>query len=766
MINALVTVRLVVLFFFLSLSVFTSVTHAQSPPAHPVARPTAPAPLRLVVSTEVMGRIASLSCGARSPTPTFHRVAAALDGERDAVALDTGDLLGAAAISRLAIATSPDAFARAIVSTGLRALSIGRRDLATPRATLIRAAGALRGWGIHYILSNLRCAPSAASLCEVIVAHEDPPIVLHTPFGRLGVVSALSPTLLGSLARERRAGLSLTPAAEALDRAVRAARARGAERVIAVFQPGSSHPLEETLTLSDALHDDGRPDVLLVNDVDTSLDTAVSRTGVRLAATRESQARVITLDTTLHTSAPLSGYVPLAVLEASTSLNRHLCATENQALAGGGLNTAMSSTTFAELLLDVLRERSGAEIALLQRSVVQAREIFPLSTAITDLDLDAALPTDEVIVTGTLHGSELRSLNTSHSADLYLRGLEDLGHDHLKINGRDLDNDTHYTVVTTRFALDQIPSLSRFASRFTELGSAPPRELLRSWLQHPRVGDITLAPIDPARRTRWAFRTNLDVSLGLTAIHNPTALTDAQLARTDSLALRGDLELRADADHPAWALENGLRFRYGQTRTVDSTGASTGFVETLDLITLRDVFVLRSLQYGPPRWYVPLPYSELYVESEFTPPDGPTPTRNYRHLQLRPTAGARFQLRDTLSLFAGMGFDWETLQPSSTPAFVFIFGYQLLTTRLFSLGDRAVEAQGSLDVSWRDPGGNSDALVRLSARLSIPVFEPLSITLSYDLFGRTLDGGPFNSASDFTVGLRVGYLRTLQSYRY
>ncbi|MEZ4404995.1 MAG: hypothetical protein R3A52_00695 [Polyangiales bacterium] len=664
------------------------------------------------------------------------------------------------------MALSPDAVARAVVSTGLRALALGPRDLAAPRATLLTAAGALRGWGVRYVLSNLRCAPDAAALCEVVVSRGEAPVVLETAYGRVGVVAALSPSTLPTLARERRAGLTLSPAAESIDEAVRAARARGAERVVAVFHPGASSPLQEALEVAGALRGEGRPDVLLVNEVSGAVDTARSRTGARLAATRAGQARVVELDAELRTAAPLWGYVPLAVLEGAASLRAHLCASEDVPLPGGHLTGPMSSSDFAGLLLDVLRERSGAEVAALPRDVVQAREVFPLSGAITALDLDAALPLDEVVVSGTLRGRELRALYGSDHARLYLRGVEDRGGGTLKVNGRALDDNARYDLVTTRFAVDQTPALARVASRFTQLGDLSPREVLRAWLQRPRRGDITLAPIDPSLRTRWTFRANLDVSLALTSISNPAGLTDAQLARADSLSLRGDLELRADADHPAWALENGARLRYGQTRTVDAAGVSSGFVETLDLVTLRDTFVLRAVRYGPPRWYVPLPYAEVYLESELTAPDGPMPARDFHHLQLRPTMGARFQLLDTLSLFAGAGFDWETLQPDASPALTFILGYQLLNTKLFPVGERFVEAQGSLDVSWRDPGGASDALVRLNARLSVPVFEPLSVTLSYDLFGRALNGGAFGTSSDFTVGLRVNFARSVQAQAY
>ena len=50
-------------------------------------------------------------------------------------------------------------------------------------------------------------------------------------------------------------------------------------------------------------------------------------------------------------------------------------------------------------------------------------------------------------------------------------------------------------------------------------------------------------------------------------------------------------------------------------------------LESTDVTTLRDGFVWRGFRVGPPRWFLPAPYAELYTETELTRPEGAPPPR-------------------------------------------------------------------------------------------------------------------------------------------
>src|SRR5204863_5705565 len=120
------------------------------------------------------------------------------------------------------------------------------------------------------------------------------------------------------------------------------------------------------------------------------------------------------------------------------------------------------------------------------------------------------------------------------------------------------------------------------------------------------------------------------------------------------------------------------------------------------------------------RWYVPLPYGDLYTESEFTCPCTIDPMepgrRQYHHLEFRPVFGTRFEIGEHFSVFAAAGLDAEVFQPRRPVAPVFVAGWTLSPGRIFSIGSRAVEAESSLDVAWRDPFVDASAVVRLRFR--------------------------------------------------
>ena len=267
---------------------------------------------------------------------------------------------------------------------------------------------------------------------------------------------------------------------------------------------------------------------------------------------------------------------------------------------------------------------------------------------------------------------------------------------------------------------------------FSPLGVATVRDDWLSWLSPPERprGIVERWPVDPSHLTRWVFTSSVDVSLSSLRGVNPApnVLTDAQLSRSNSTAFRGDVEQRTEGDHPEFTFENGLRLRDGLAATAGSDGSRSGLAETDDLIDVRDTLSLKRWGNSTLRWFIPVAFGESYLESEFNRPA----TRPYHHLEWLPIAGVRLPLTPDFALFAGGGLDWETLVRSGriadgepAVAAVLVGGLALKLKRLFANGIVALNAEGSLDVAWRDPltdmsartwgwGFSGDALIGLS----------------------------------------------------
>lgn len=733
------------------------------------------------VTEGLSGEFISTSCGrSESDDERLKLFTVADDFSRwpKAIRIDAGNSLGASGLAELLVAHQASDFAQVLELLGLQAVALGRRDLATLRGTLILAATALRASGLPFIASNLQCGESAASLCRQLV----PLTLIESPDGPIAIISVLAPSVLEGVAKDRSADLELTDPKTALMVATKAARAQGAKRVIAIYDGSRGHELEDTLALAQQLGleaEGERPGTLVALHLGETISSAQSPSSFNIVASVS--GRAMRLWPSRETADAEREQAPLrheALEEWSKHVGAWLC--DTYASRGWVLGHRLDAQALTDSLLDVLRSRTGAEVAVFNRSAIVAPPL--VKTKLTELDVVTTVPFDNELRVTRMPGAQLRKIiqHDLVAHDLALRGVTVSSTGELRVNSRLINDSQPYVVVTSDYlAAGGDGVITGPALRFENPGPLTTRSLWVDELTRRAGRGLTAdAPIaDPAKRARWLFRTTADLSFNLTRVVNPATgvYTDSQLSRSNAVAFRGDIEVRADADDADYTWENGLRLRYGLSRTEAASGAPTPLTETDDLMFLRDTATLR--RWGPmaPAPYIPVPFIESYLESEFTAPA----TRAYHHLEWRPIAGLRLPLLPELSVFAGAGLDWETLaltgqRPLNEPAAAAVIagGAVLRPTPLFSFGLTPVTGDGTLDVSWRDPGNTSSALVRLHLKVSVPIFQALALTLAYDLFARHLDAGllslnggsaGWGFANDLVVGLSFRWAEPFQS---
>jgi hypothetical protein len=737
-----------------------------APPAAPAA------PLQLRISSGVRGDLTRLACaapGARAQGFSAAARSLARPATGATLRLDAGDLFAATATSHIAVREHLPALVEAVAATGLRALALGHRDLAASRDDLTARSAALAARGVHSVLSNLRCEGAAESLCAAVRDAGDAPLVLDTEAGGVGVVALLAPGNLASIARDRAEGLTLEPAALSLGRATLAARAAGARYVVAFYDPVASASLTDALGMARSLPREERPDVIFVQDLSGDLATVEVERGaaLRVFATEAGEVLETSLPSpeTPRVLAP-DGDAPPAVTALADRVGESLCVIARDPLPGGTLTQPLDRAAMTTLLLDVMREATESEVAVINRGAVRPLATFPLRERVSRVDVMAAMPFDDTVRVARMKGETLAAfMRDARSSHFAVRGVEADG-EGFTVNGRPLVPEQMYRVVTTGFVADGGDGgFGEEEIRFEIVGHEGPRDLLLRWLSTPREGDITTAPVDPARRTRWTFRAVIDASWSETSIANTANYQDPQLVRSQGTAIQVDGEVHIDAEQPRYTFENLLRLRLGYQRTIEGTD-DTGLLKVADLIALRDQFAWRGV-WRTRRWFHPVPYVESYLESEFSPPDPSLLARDFHHLQWRPTGGVRFELPRSASINFGAGVDWETLEPGARPLAVGVARAELPPTTLFTIQDRAIEGQLYTEVAWREPWSDDhQALVRLNARLSVPVIEPLALTVSYDLFARQRASDPWSVAHDINLGVRLDLVRTLQLFSY
>jgi hypothetical protein len=739
-----------------------------------------PSALRLAATSTLAGQFSKATCG--SGTAPLIALGQGLAGApADALKLDAGDLMGTAAISRIAIDKDAAGVAAAIVSLGYKALAIGHRDLAAQRSELLTLARELDKRGLTYTLSNLRCDAALSELCDAIIHDADAPLIIDHAGVKVAFVAAVAPAALEHAAKDRTRGLSLLDPAQAITAATLKARAAGAEWVVAAYDPKLGEELEDAIAFAQKLDPVSGPDVVLVQGISERVRLAVSDLqGTTLVATRPLEVLVIEQRKTEapRLSIAQSGVAPNAVQRFSDALGDQICRDYEKSFAGAALETPLDREGFASLFLDVMRETSKSEVAVINRLAVSRRAPYPFVTALTPLALMQALPFDNTLRTTVMRGDQLVTFASGKAAErFYVRGLVKKL-DGWYINDRAVDTRANYKVVTTDFVADGgHGGLSSAPLSFDTPRKESARELLGTFLDVPREGDVRKAPIDPAKRTRWTLSYRLQLDVTNVTVVNPdaTVFTDTQLARGQSLSIVGETEFRAFGDHPAYTFENQVRLRFGLLKTITVSGDTSGFIDNVDLIAGRSLFFYRRIFGTTPKWYHPLPYADLYVESEFTRPAA----RSYHHLGLQGTAGVRFEIARPFAVYVGGGFTWETLAtaaqltpPAAPLAGVLVAGWQLRPFKLVFLGDRPIELETNLDAVVRDIGAQTQSVIRGRVRLAIPIFSVFSLTTTYDVFLRTVnvrsDSGAWSTrvgySGDIYLGLQVSYSQALQAF--
>ena len=704
--------------------------------------------------------------------------AAQLAGESTSIAIDAGGFLGTASLSRLVLDRDAEALATSVAATHVRGFALDQDDLAMPRATLLRAARAFDAHAMPLLLGNVRCVAGGEAICAS-TRGDAAPLIIDSPSGPIAIVTAVTPSVAATIARDRADGLVFVDPSLSIGVATATARAAGARYVIAIYDPAVGHELDDALAVAHAIPPRSSPDVLLVRRIARHVRTiTVPGHITQIVAVEDAAPFVLDAIARPEPRPARMGRVPDEIHRFAEDTHAWLCRELDRPNHNAPLDTPLDRTGFATLLLDVMRERTHADVAIINRGAVDSRAGFPLRDSITPLDVAAALPFDNPLRVTRMTATELNTfLSSAEARRFFVRGaaLED---SHVRINGRPTDEGVRYRVVTIDFVAEGGDGGLPTTFPYLPVASDTLRDVLGAWLARPHHPPLLGAPLDPARRTLWVFRSAIDTTFGAVVVNNPNnrVFTDAQLTRTPSATGRLDLELHADAFHPLYRLENGVRLLYGATISTPA-GMPVTTIETADLITGRSTGVWRGLLSARRVWYRPRPFIDTYVESEFTRPV----QRRYHHLELRPTIGLRFEASDRLSFNIGGGLSWEVfatpldLTPPGNPsAPTLTVGYVLRPGNVFSIGSHHAEGESSLDIAWRDPLGQPSAQVRFRARVSIPLFEPVALTLSYEMYARYaryFDDEGFVRAdwalsTDVNIGLKITFARAVQAFRF
>jgi 5'-nucleotidase / UDP-sugar diphosphatase len=745
-------------------------------------RATTPPTLEILFHADLDGRFASPGCGKTAPTaPDDAALVAALVGARaqapEALTLLGGNWAGPDPFGAALLGPGgahADALATLFRRAGYDAIAVGHNELALDDATLDALLPRLAAAGLPVLATNLTCDARRPACAAV---RREP--LIRRGGQAVGVLATISPSVLPGIPPGRLAGLGLTDPATAIRGGVTRLRAQGATRIVVLTDgPRDARALDELDALVRQLAGGPAPDLLLsagLADEETGRPVQLLRregappaVGSPVATAGVSRVRWIAGQVSVETLAPAA--TPDPAIEAQLrATETAFCAAAGRTAAPAPIKGQLTRDEFVTYVLEVMRRRADAEIAVLNRAFVK-RAPFPLTGTLTQGDLQRALPYGAIMGAARVQGPVVDSLIGAALSNpkLVVVGLAKKG-GALQVNGRPLDKARAYRVATITFvAAGGDGIFAPHALPFAPLPGGPDlRASVADFLRTEtaaRDGDPTVSlatdfGAPPVDRALVVVTGDGEFDFADTSISNGPRYTDTQLTRAQQTSIKGQATLVTQLRHPRHELDGRFDAQYGWTRT-QPTGMPAVAGESIDLITAIATYSYRGLRDWRrfPKPAIPDPYLRVWLESEFTRPAlTATQTRGYHHLQLTPTAGAQLTLTPRLKVRGGAGAQSELLAPDGAGRWQAVIeaGATLDPTAIATWGPLAVRLEGLVNYDFVDPTDTRQHQLRGTTKLSVPLLPTLFLTIGLDVFAAQRQALGWGASYDTTIGLRL-----------
>jgi hypothetical protein len=437
-------------------------------------------------------------------------------------------------------------------------------------------------------------------------------------------------------------------------------------------------------------------------------------------------------------------------------------------------------------ILNVMRFSTDAEVALVNEQTFVQTDVFPIEKELSLADIFTFVPYNNKLVTVEVPGSLLAELGKRLDGPLVAAGLTKKG-DKVLVNGRPIQTGRSYRVATHAFLAsggddilpqDKIEDLRVFDPAWSD--EPPTIGILVA--EVVRTADLpddaeTVDQLDPKasfpdlyRKFLWTYTGAINASFNKVSVDNPVGAdgepsydqSQLNVNSTTQINLEGNGEVKANSRNHGW--ENRLLVQYAQARVApDPNGPlADDFEETKDLIRLRSTYQYAGFRANAGgEWYVPMPFAEMQLESEFSKPK----ERDWHKVELTGIGGAKFQLFEPLEIKLGANARRDINQPEGETTYGLNAGYTFNRTDLIDLLGKPIQFESELEYFYNDIGASNIQELRNTNRLYFAVIDQLFFTTTFQAFlYRTDEVGEFGSNTELTVGLNYLWDETVQSF--
>lgn len=763
--------------------------------------------ITVLFTSDLRGRVVDPECGeGRGSAALLPHIAAAVEAERarasaqgaaaQPVLLDAGDALFPSPLIR-DLAASP-ASARNLVaalrSAGYDALATGNTTLGAPLDAMRGLLSAAVSGDLPMIATNLECADAgdysdeeeAEEACrQGLVDLTRRSALIERGGLRVGVFSVLPDDLGERLARGNMAGARLTDPLEASRSAVRELRAGGAGLVVLLSHLDRTETAPRlTLQLLARLAPEDQPDlVITANTANLAIQMSTSRAGPIVLAVSEDAIGRVALERREGRwraaevgeigEAPEAGAPSADLLgRIVSSWNAIYCERQVRRVSGGELSGEMDRDDFMHLALRAMREQTRADIGVLNAGLVDDDDLFPLRGPLTQGQIRRALPYDNELRVATIRGSDLAGVaeRLTGSGAAVLEGLED-DDGTIKVNGRDVDPDARYRLVTIDFVAeggDGIvdPEAVTFETPGPGAGgSAMLADRIVGWLAE-RPGRGPYDPdsrLDLHRAPLWSGSALVDAAISDLQINNRAeGYAQPPLDRQElfNLTLAADFRGGMSTRDHRW--DNTLRLRYGRQRLQTEVGGPEHeWAESDDIIQLRSIYTFDYIRNRllDGAWYGPSIFATYQLESEFAH-EG----EGDHFLEMTGLLGLELNPLAWLKLAVGAGVRSTLLTDDSSPVPGLSFRGEVARRRFFGLPQAPIYLAALVDYFLLWPHDGPAHKLTIEGRVEVEIVGPLRLAGSLRLFLYDEANQPVATALDTTLGVTLALNRRLQTF--
>ena len=803
-------------------------TPPEDPAPAPASAPPAPTAISILFTSDIYGRYAWPGCENRPvkgkasmanliATVREEKQARQVHGEPEPIVVSGGSMIRPDIMGNLLFAKGmpqAEAMVDLIKRVGFDAVAMGAFDFGAGTDALLRYMEQMSAAKIPLLAANVTCDDPEDFRCNNLGQGGQRFVMLNRGGLKVAIYSLSREDLPSRVILNSRGSLK---AAKPLDTArtlTRELRGKhGADLVILLANlnvegdaPGAVirflrrlGPDAPDLVVADTMYDRHNDDFIgQVRPNNLPPIVGTDRFGQHLGraviqySRRDGKVVVQNIDVTMQQTA-VRAPEPEAERRAEALL-KQLCDEVSAPIQGALVNKPMALDDFRTYLMELMRNRLNAEVALLNDSSI-ADTAFPFQGTLDKEMLLRAIRTQTHLGYFKMDGATLIKkialpYVVNGAPGLRVLGVEKKGKKYY-INNRLINDNQHYKVATTAFVAaggDGLVSL--WTERFKDSGVSLRDAVISFFEQRGHAAqdndpDVDLAKDFPDPWQKWLLYSGMDMGLFFSnlTVDNGTAgdrYGKPSLTKDNVTNLKVDVGVDLGASNRDHAVEVDLSLQYGHswTLTAEDKAADLDSTSAEVLDQIRADFLYRLTRFrnseSPGLWYMPVPYAEATLISEFTPSgsykDSITGNEEtYHYMNLTGTVGAGLLVHPMLFFKLGFAVDGELLRPAEanapgeeeTAEIGIYFGYKLRRMRLNDSKHYPIQLESRLDFYLTDLDDTIRREVSWESKLFFNLLPMFYITASHRLYVFDLRGEDVSVANDISLGLEF-----ITDYRY